>query len=54
MLHSRDLASNEHLVARGFPVPVDQPAVGTILFEGPAFSGPALAAAGRGAGALAG
>jgi crotonobetainyl-CoA:carnitine CoA-transferase CaiB-like acyl-CoA transferase len=43
MLHSRDLASNEHLVARGFPVPVDQPAVGTILFEGPAFFGPAIA-----------
>ncbi len=43
MLHSRDLATNEHLVARGFPVPVDQPAVGTILLEGPAFFGPAIA-----------
>jgi crotonobetainyl-CoA:carnitine CoA-transferase CaiB-like acyl-CoA transferase len=43
MLHSRDLATNEHLVARGFPVPVDQPAVGTILFEGPGFFGPAIA-----------
>jgi benzylsuccinate CoA-transferase BbsF subunit len=43
MLHSRDITENEHLRARGFPVPVDQPAVGTILFEGPAFFGTAMA-----------
>jgi len=43
MLHSRDITQNEHLLARGFPVPVDQPAVGTILFEGPAFFGTAMA-----------
>ena len=30
-------------IARGFPVPVEQPAVGTILFEGPAFFGTAMA-----------
>jgi crotonobetainyl-CoA:carnitine CoA-transferase CaiB-like acyl-CoA transferase len=43
MLHSRDLATNEHLVARGFPVPVEQEGVGTILMEGPAFTGTAIA-----------
>jgi crotonobetainyl-CoA:carnitine CoA-transferase CaiB-like acyl-CoA transferase len=43
MLTSRDLMDNEHLVARGFPVPVEQPAVGTIMLEGPAFFGPAIA-----------
>ena len=43
MLTSRDFMENEHLLARGFPVPVEQPAVGTVLLEGPAFFGPAIA-----------
>jgi crotonobetainyl-CoA:carnitine CoA-transferase CaiB-like acyl-CoA transferase len=37
MLHSRDLMENEHLVARGFPVPVAQPAVDGLVLEGPGF-----------------
>jgi len=32
-----DLAENEHLVARNYARPVDQPDLGDILLEGPAF-----------------
>ncbi len=37
-----DLATDPHLVARGFPQRVDQPGVGEMLFEGPAFSATAM------------
>jgi crotonobetainyl-CoA:carnitine CoA-transferase CaiB-like acyl-CoA transferase len=43
MLHSRDLLTNEHLVARGFPVSVEQPAVDGLVLEGPGFFGTAIA-----------
>jgi crotonobetainyl-CoA:carnitine CoA-transferase CaiB-like acyl-CoA transferase len=32
-----DLAENEHLVARNYARPIDQPGLGDILLEGPAF-----------------
>jgi crotonobetainyl-CoA:carnitine CoA-transferase CaiB-like acyl-CoA transferase len=37
MLTGVELASDPHLVARGFPVEVQQPELGTMTLEGPAF-----------------
>ena len=37
MLNGIELASDEHLVARGFPVEIDQPDIGPLTLEGPAF-----------------
>ena len=38
-LHPRLQATHPHFVARGYPVPVDQPGSGPLLLEGPAFVG---------------
>jgi crotonobetainyl-CoA:carnitine CoA-transferase CaiB-like acyl-CoA transferase len=38
-LHPRRQAVHPHYVARGYPVAVDQPGLGPLVFEGPAFTG---------------
>jgi crotonobetainyl-CoA:carnitine CoA-transferase CaiB-like acyl-CoA transferase len=38
-LHPRIQASHPQFVARGFSVPIDQPRLGPLVFEGPAFIG---------------
>lgn len=38
-LHPRLQSTHPHYVARGYPVPVDQPGSGPLLLEGPAFVG---------------
>jgi crotonobetainyl-CoA:carnitine CoA-transferase CaiB-like acyl-CoA transferase len=38
-LHPRIQAAHPHFVARGYPVEVDQPGCGRLVFEGPAFVG---------------
>jgi crotonobetainyl-CoA:carnitine CoA-transferase CaiB-like acyl-CoA transferase len=37
MLTSSDVLVNEHYLARGFPIEIDQPGVGVFTVEGPAF-----------------
>ena len=37
MLYSSDMPTDPHLVARGYPQTVEQPGVGEMLLEGPAF-----------------
>jgi crotonobetainyl-CoA:carnitine CoA-transferase CaiB-like acyl-CoA transferase len=37
MVTSIDMIEGEHFVARGFPVLIEQPAVGPLMLEGPAF-----------------
>ncbi len=37
MMYASDMQTDPHLVARGYPQPVDQPGVGAMMFEGPAF-----------------
>ncbi len=39
VLHPRLQVTHPHFLARGWPVPVDQPGSGPVLFEGPAFVG---------------
>jgi crotonobetainyl-CoA:carnitine CoA-transferase CaiB-like acyl-CoA transferase len=37
MMYASDMPDDPHLLARGYPQPVEQPGVGAMLFEGPAF-----------------
>ncbi len=37
MMYASDMPTDPHLLARGYPQPVDQPGVGAMMFEGPAF-----------------
>ncbi|MGA7869851.1 MAG: CoA transferase [Candidatus Binatus sp.] len=37
MMYASDMPIDPHLLARGYPQPVDQPGVGAMMFEGPAF-----------------
>jgi crotonobetainyl-CoA:carnitine CoA-transferase CaiB-like acyl-CoA transferase len=37
MMYASDMPADPHLVARGYPQQVDQPGVGAMMFEGPAF-----------------
>ncbi|MBV8693403.1 MAG: CoA transferase, partial [Actinobacteria bacterium] len=37
MLYSSDMPTDPHLVARGYPQEIDQPGVGEMMLEGPAF-----------------
>ena len=37
MMYASDMPSDPHLLARGYPQQVDQPGVGAMMFEGPAF-----------------
>ena len=37
MMYASDMPSDPHLLARGYPQPVNQPGVGAMMFEGPAF-----------------
>jgi crotonobetainyl-CoA:carnitine CoA-transferase CaiB-like acyl-CoA transferase len=37
MMYASDMPGDPHLLARGYPQPVDQPGVGAMIFEGPAF-----------------
>ncbi len=37
MMYASDMPSDPHLLARGYPQRVDQPGVGAMMFEGPAF-----------------
>ena len=39
MMHASDIPHDPHLVARGYPRPLDQPGVGPMLVEGPGFHG---------------
>ena len=40
--HPRDQAEDPHLAKRGYPHPIDQPPLGRIILEGPAFRGTEL------------
>jgi crotonobetainyl-CoA:carnitine CoA-transferase CaiB-like acyl-CoA transferase len=42
MMTSLDMLHDAHYVARGFPVEIDQPGVGSIALEGGAFEGTAM------------
>jgi crotonobetainyl-CoA:carnitine CoA-transferase CaiB-like acyl-CoA transferase len=42
MTYPSDMPSDPHLVARGFIRPLEQPGMGTLLVEGPSFTGSAL------------
>jgi crotonobetainyl-CoA:carnitine CoA-transferase CaiB-like acyl-CoA transferase len=37
MMYASDMPDDPHLLARGYPQPVEQPGVGAMMFEGPAF-----------------
>jgi crotonobetainyl-CoA:carnitine CoA-transferase CaiB-like acyl-CoA transferase len=37
MMYASDMPDDPHLLARGYPQPLDQPGVGPMMFEGPAF-----------------
>jgi crotonobetainyl-CoA:carnitine CoA-transferase CaiB-like acyl-CoA transferase len=37
MMYASDMPADPHLLARGYPQPVEQPGVGAMMFEGPAF-----------------
>ncbi len=37
MMYASDMPADPHLLARGYPQAVDQPGVGAMMFEGPAF-----------------
>jgi crotonobetainyl-CoA:carnitine CoA-transferase CaiB-like acyl-CoA transferase len=37
MMYASDMPGDPHLLARGYPQPVEQPGVGAMMFEGPAF-----------------
>jgi crotonobetainyl-CoA:carnitine CoA-transferase CaiB-like acyl-CoA transferase len=37
MMYASDMPADPHLLARGYPQQVDQPGVGIMMFEGPAF-----------------
>jgi crotonobetainyl-CoA:carnitine CoA-transferase CaiB-like acyl-CoA transferase len=37
MMYASDMPTDPHLIARGYPQPVEQPGVGAMIFEGPAF-----------------
>jgi crotonobetainyl-CoA:carnitine CoA-transferase CaiB-like acyl-CoA transferase len=42
MMHSSDQPDDPHLQARGYLAPIDQPGVGPMILEGPAFRAPAM------------
>ncbi|MCZ6463345.1 MAG: CoA transferase [Proteobacteria bacterium] len=44
LAHGRHQLEDPHLAARGYLVPVEQPGVGSLIFEGPAFHGSDLEA----------
>ena len=37
MMYASDMPTDPHLLARGYPQQVEQPGVGAMMFEGPAF-----------------
>ena len=37
MMYASDMPADPHLLARGYPQAVEQPGVGAMMFEGPAF-----------------
>ncbi len=37
MMYASDMPIDPHMLARGYPQPVEQPGVGAMMFEGPAF-----------------
>jgi crotonobetainyl-CoA:carnitine CoA-transferase CaiB-like acyl-CoA transferase len=43
MMYASDMPTDPHLVARGYPQPVEQPSVGAMMFEGPAFHATSIA-----------
>jgi len=43
MVYPSDMPGDPHLIARGYIRPVEQPGMGTLLVEGPAFTGTELA-----------
>jgi crotonobetainyl-CoA:carnitine CoA-transferase CaiB-like acyl-CoA transferase len=43
MLYSSDMPVDPHLVARGYPQPIEQPGIGDMLLEGPAFHATGMA-----------
>ena len=42
LAHAKHHLEDPHLAARGYPRPVDQPGIGRLLLEGPAFRGSRL------------
>jgi crotonobetainyl-CoA:carnitine CoA-transferase CaiB-like acyl-CoA transferase len=43
MMYASELPTDPHLVARGYPQPLEQPALGKTIFEGPAFHATGIA-----------
>lgn len=43
MMYASDMPTDPHLLARGYPQPVEQPGVGPMIFEGPAFHATSIA-----------
>jgi crotonobetainyl-CoA:carnitine CoA-transferase CaiB-like acyl-CoA transferase len=43
MMHASDIPDDPHLVARGYPRPLEQPGVGPMLVEGPGFHASTMA-----------
>jgi crotonobetainyl-CoA:carnitine CoA-transferase CaiB-like acyl-CoA transferase len=43
MMYASDMPTDPHLLARGYPRPVEQPGVGPMIFEGPAFHATSIA-----------
>jgi crotonobetainyl-CoA:carnitine CoA-transferase CaiB-like acyl-CoA transferase len=43
MMYASDMPADPHLRARGYPQPVEQPGVGAMMFEGPAFHATTIA-----------
>ena len=43
MMYASDMPTDPHLLARGYPQPVEQPGVGSMIFEGPAFHATSIA-----------
>jgi crotonobetainyl-CoA:carnitine CoA-transferase CaiB-like acyl-CoA transferase len=43
MMYASEMPTDPHLVARGYPQPLEQPALGKTIFEGPAFHASTIA-----------
>jgi crotonobetainyl-CoA:carnitine CoA-transferase CaiB-like acyl-CoA transferase len=43
MMYASEMPTDPHLVARGYPQPLEQPALGKTIFEGPAFHATGIA-----------
>jgi crotonobetainyl-CoA:carnitine CoA-transferase CaiB-like acyl-CoA transferase len=43
MMYASEMPNDPHLVARGYPQPLEQPALGKTIFEGPAFHATGIA-----------